>query len=72
MKFDINGNVSQKERVEVTNRSGDVVTITRGYDGDTALDFDANDYFYLYVTAVVIQDIQNELDRLETDKLNTA
>lgn len=72
VQYDINNNVAQKERVQVTWRSSDVISITRGYGGDTALDFDANDYFYLFVTAPIISDIQDEVTRLWTAKLDAA
>lgn len=72
VQYDVSNNVVQKERVEVTGRTWDVVNVTRWYDGDTALDFDANDYFYLFVTAPIIEDIQDEVTRLETDKLDAS
>lgn len=64
--------VTSKERVLVTARSTDTFTITRSYGWDTALDFDADDYFCLHVNSDVIVDIQDEVTRLETDKLDTA
>lgn len=64
--------VTSKERVLVTARSTDTFTITRSYGWDTALDFDADDYFCLHVNSDVIVDIQDEVTRLETDKLNIS
>lgn len=64
--------VTSKERVVVTARSTDTFTITRSHGWDTALDFDADDYFCLHVNSDVIVDIQDEVSRLDTDKLNIS
>lgn len=64
--------VTSKERVLVTARSTDTFTITRSYGWDTALDFDADDYFCLHVNSDVIVDIQDEVTRLETDKADDS
>lgn len=73
VKFDGLGNVLQKEKILIENISGDVLsTITRAYWGGTAYTFDGDDYLYGYVVAPIIQDIQDEVTRLWTDKLDTA
>ena len=64
--------IVKREKVLVTNRSTDTLTITRWYDWDSATTFLASDYFYLNVTAKTISDIQDEVTRIETDKLNKA
>lgn len=71
--------VLKREIVLVTAKSWDTFTITRwrgtciGADGETAqgntqYSFSEDDYFFNGVVAETIQDIQNELDRLEADK----
>ena len=71
--------VLKREIVLVTAKSWDTFTITRwwgtciGADGETTQGntqyaFDENDYFFMGVVAEVIQDIQDEVSRLETDK----
>lgn len=64
--------VTAKERVLVSARATDTVTFTRSFWGDTAIAFDADDYFCLHVNSDIIIDIQDEVTRLETDKLNGA
>jgi len=46
--------------------------VTRGYDGSTPRSFNAGDNIYLNVTSVIIEDIQDEVTRLETDKLDIS
>jgi len=70
--YDVDGNVTKKERVTITARSSDSVTVTRGYSSDTPVAFSANDYLFIYATAEVIEDIQNEVESLETTKLDSA
>ena len=60
------------EKVLMTSRSGDILTVTRGYDGTTATTFLSGDYIYLNVVSKVIEDIQDEVVRLEDDKLNSV
>lgn len=62
--------VAKSEKVLVTAKAWDILTITRWYDWDTATTFDVWDYFYLNMVAEIIKDIQDEVTRLETDKLN--
>ena len=62
--------IAKQEKVLVTVRSTDTLTVTRWYDGSTATTFLSWDYFYLNVTSKIISDIQDEVTRLETDKLN--
>ena len=54
----------------MTSRSGDILTVTRGYDGTTGTTFLSGDFVYLNVVSKVIEDIQDEVVRLEDDKLN--
>ena len=58
------------EKVLMTSRSGDILTVTRGYDGTTGTTFLSGDFVYLNVVSKVIEDIQDEVVRLEDDKLN--
>jgi len=58
------------EYVLVTNRSGDTLTVTRGFDGSTPASFLAGDFVYLTNHKEIIKDIQDEVTRLESDKLN--
>ena len=62
--------VAKSEKILVTNRSWDVLTVTRWYDWDTPTSFLSWDFLYLNVTSKVIEDIQDEVERLEDDKLN--
>lgn len=75
--------VVKREIVKVTNRSGDTLTVTRAFEAcpasdtattqtTTAQSFDSWDFVYLWITALTIDDIQDELDRLETDKLDAS
>lgn len=75
--------VLKREIVLVTAKSWDTFTITRwwgtciGADGETTQGntqyaFDENDYFFIGVVAEVIEDIQDELSRLEDEKLNIS
>ena len=57
-KFNTNGSINKQEKVLVTNKSGNTLTITRGYDGTTATTFDNDDYIFINVTAKVVQDLQ--------------
>jgi len=58
--------ISKMERVTLTTRTSDTLTITRSYGGDTAQAFDANDYVYLNLTQGVIEQIQNAINTAET------
>jgi hypothetical protein len=73
--------VTKREFVICTNRSGDTFTITRSGEycpaDDTALTqtntafaFDADDVVTLVLTYKMLEDIQTETARLETDKLD--
>ena len=68
--WDIDSGIEYSERVIVTNRSWDSLTITKGAFWDTQRSFDADDHVYLTNDVEIIEDIQNETSRLETDKLN--
>ena len=62
--------VVKLEYVLVTNRSGDTLTVTRGFDGSTPASFLAGDFVYLTNHKEITKDIQDEVTRLESDKLN--
>lgn len=69
--FDTDGvTVLSKERVTITARTSDTLTITRWYGWDTPTAFAQDDYLFIYSTEWVITDIQDEVTRLETDKLD--
>lgn len=61
-----------QEKVLVSTRSWDTLTVTRWYDWDTPRSFNAWDNIYLNVTSIIIEDIQDEITRLETDKLDIS
>jgi len=69
-KVDSEDVVIWREKVLVTNRSWDTMTVTRWFDWDTPLDFSADDYFSLYVTSAIPKDQYDELERLEEHKLD--
>lgn len=54
--------VTSKERVLVTGRSTDTLTVTRSFDSDTAIAFSADDYFCLHVNSAILTDLQTEMD----------
>lgn len=54
------------EKVYVTATSGTTLTVTRGYLGDGAQSFDADDYLFLNVVAENIDDIHTRIDEVET------
>lgn len=62
--------VTAFEDVKCTLRSTDTFTIQRGFNGTTALAFDADDYVSLQVSAIIIDDMQDAIQELETNKLN--
>lgn len=62
--------VTKQESVLITNKSWDTLTVIRWFDWDTPTTFDADDYIYLTNHKKVIEDIQDEVTRLESDKLN--
>lgn len=75
--------VLKREIVLVTAKSWDTFTIVRwwgeciGADGETTqgnteYTFDEDDYFFVGIVAEVIEDIQDELERLETDKADDS
>ena len=69
--WDESTTLQQSEKVLCTSRSDDTLTVTRWFDWDSPLDFDAWDNVYLNVVAKITEDIQDEVVRLETDKLNS-
>ena len=75
--------VVKREIVKCTNRVGDTLTIVRSHEAcpsaynsttqtTTAYAFNALDTVNVIATADMIDDIQDEVTRLETDKLNLA
>ena len=83
---DTDGNITKQEMVKVTNRSGDTFTVVRWAEAipptytsntpwTTTFDFDTTDgdiYFNLVYSFAVQNDINTELVRLETAKLDIA
>jgi hypothetical protein len=61
-----------QEKILVSSRTADALIVTRGYDGSAPRSFDAGDFIYLNVTSIIIEDIQDEVTRLETDKLDIS
>lgn len=67
--YDSQGNVDNREKILVSDRTDLTLTVdTRGFDGTTASSFLAGDQVSLLVETAVIDDIKNEVVRLETDK----
>jgi len=76
--------VTQREIVEVTSRTGDIFTISRGVEAvpandttaitqtTTAFAFSDNDSFQLTRPTSKDTEVDTELARLETDKLNKS
>lgn len=64
--------IAKSEKVLVSSRSSDILTVTRGFDGDTGTSFLAWDFLYLNVVAEITKDIQDEVTRLENDKLDIS
>ena len=59
--FDGSGTITKRERIKMTSRSWNSLTVTRWQYGTTALAFAAGDSVFLNVTAEVIKDIQDEV-----------
>lgn len=74
VKYTVSGDetspVVSREKVLVTNNATDTFTITRGFDGDTPASFAAGDFIYLNVISKIVEDIQDEVSRLEADKID--
>ena len=68
--WDPSSGVLKREKVLMTSRSSDILTVTRGFDWDTETIFEAWDFIYLNVVSEVIEDIQDEVERLESEKLD--
>jgi len=67
---DVTSGVAKSENVLITWKSWDILTVTRWFSWDTPTTFLADDYVYLTNHTEVIKDIQDEVTRLETAKLN--
>ena len=61
--------ITKSEKVEVTAKDWDQFTVNRGFDWDTPQDFNAWDYFSLFVLAKHIQELQ---ERSEYSAKDTA
>ena len=81
--YDAIGAVTKREIAKCTNRSGDILTVVRQIENcpasDTAIiqtqtpqEFSIGDWIYCVFSADVNDDIQQEVSRLETDKLNLS
>lgn len=79
-KRDADGDVTQREKVLIKDRSTDTLTVrTRGYDGSSAQSFDADDYVNLHVTSITIEEmidviygVNKRADDLIDDLASTA
>lgn len=60
------------EKILVVSRSTDTLTVTRWFDWSTPTSFDAGDNIYVNVVSSIIEDIQDEVTRLGTDKLDVS
>lgn len=72
VEYDVDGNPSKKESVLVTGGSGSSRTITRGQFGTTATTFAVDSFLYLNVRSEHMNDLYDEVTRLETDKENKS
>jgi len=63
-------NVVKREKVKVTARTTDVLTVVRGFDGSSATGFNADDYIVLPFTASLFEDVQDAISELDTNKLD--
>ena len=57
-KRDSDWKITKSEKVEVTAKDGDQFTVNRGYEWTTPQDFNAWDFFSLFVLAKHIQELQ--------------
>ncbi len=67
--------VVKREDILCSSRSGDTFVVAsggRGYDGGTAQTFASGDTALLTIHTRIIEDIQDEVTRLESDKLDNA
>lgn len=64
--------ITKRERVTITWRSTDTLNITRGYNSDTSYSFSAGDEIAIFVHDWVVVDMQEAIESLETDKLDTT
>lgn len=73
--LDANGEIDTYERVLMTARSTDTITVTRGYDSDTPITFAADDYAFLFVEKDVLEEMQKAIKhmymRIHESYLNT-
>jgi len=67
---DTTSGIAKSENILITNKSWDILTVTRWFGWDTPTTFLADDYVYLTNHKAVIEDIQDEVTRLESAKLN--
>lgn len=69
-EYDEDGILLSNEKVLLTDRITDTLTVERWFWGDTQHSFGANSYIKLLVTSAIIKDIQNYLLELNDLKLN--
>lgn len=71
----VDGEIDTSERVLMTARSTDTITVERGWDGDTAIAFDVGDYAYLMVEKSAMLEMQKAIVhmymRIHESYLNT-
>lgn len=60
------GNPVKKEKVYLTNKTGNVLTVQRGYLGTAPQSFSKDDYIFLNVVAEHIDDIHMRIDEVES------
>ena len=70
ISWDETSPVVKREKILVSNNSTDTFVITRWFDWDVPVSFEAWDFIYLNVVSKIIEDIQDEATRLENEKLN--
>lgn len=61
-KRDSDWKIVKSEKVEVTDKDGDQFTVNRGFEWTTPQDFNAWDFFSLFVLARHIQDLQGGIE----------
>ncbi len=82
-QFDTQGRVIKREIAKITWRSGDILTVVRAVEAcpssytattqtATAFSFNAGDFISIVISQDTIDDIQDEVVRLESDKLDTS
>lgn len=65
VQYGVDGIPTKIEKVYVTAKAGDTLTVQRGYLGDTPQAFALDDYIFLNVVAEHIDDIHTRIDDVE-------